>query len=153
MSNFKEVKNHLGLPMIQAVGLFKMNNPQDIFWFPTEPKVQIEIDKVIVRKTVLKKGSVEGTIKELFSTNDYKIDIEGVLTARDDKNFPVFPSTDYATLIDLLKEEDSLGIICELINDFGVGLIAIESAPIIRDGNSIKYKIKAYSDKDVLITN
>ena len=149
--NYKDIKNYLGNPQVQPVGLFKKNNPQKIFWFTTEPKITVTMEKVIVRKSVLKKGMVDGTVKELFSTGDYQINIEGSLGGQDDKGLKVYPTSDVVDLIELMEEEDSLGIISDLTNLYNIGLIAIVRFTGQREGNIFPFNIMGYSDRDILI--
>jgi Domain of unknown function (DUF6046) len=151
MPDYRDITNYLGNKQTQPVGLFKKNNPQQVYWFSSEPTVMVTMEKVIVRKNVLKKGLVDGTAKELFSTGDYTITIEGVLQAMDDKGFRVYPSTDVAELSELMEEEDALGIICDLTNTFNIGLIAIQRFAPQREANTLRYSIMGYSDKDIII--
>lgn len=153
MAGYKEIKNHLGNVMFQPVGLFLRNNPTAIWWFPVEPKVKLEAEKIVVRKAVLKSGSVEGTVKELFSTGDYSITIEGVLLARDEKGFSVYPSTDAADFANYVKEEDTIGIVCDLLQDYDIGLMAIVKVEVERNETSFYYKIMGLSDKDIIVTD
>lgn len=150
--NYKDIKNYLGNPQVQPVGLFKKNSPNNVFWFTTEPTIRVVMEKVIVRKSVLKKGVVDGTVKELFSTGDFQISIEGILSAQDDKGIKVYPSTEAIDLIDLMEQEDSLGIICDLTNLYNIGLIAVARFTGERVGNSFPFTIMGYSDRDILIT-
>jgi Domain of unknown function (DUF6046) len=150
--NYRDIKNYLGNPMVQPVGLFKKNNPNTVYWFSTEPIIMVVMEKVIVRKSVLKKGMVDGTVKELFSTGDYQISIEGILSAQDDKGNKVYPSTEVIDLVELMEEEDSLGIICDLTNLYNIGLISIARHTGERQGNTFPFTIMGYSDRDILIT-
>lgn len=153
MPNYKDIKNYLGLPQTQPVGIFKKDDPANIYWFSTEPTIEVDMDKIMTRKTVLKRGNVDGTVKELFSTGDYQITIEGILTGQDDKNNKVYPSVDVADLTELMAIEDSIGIVCDLTNTFNIGLIAISRFRAKRVGSTFQYTIFGYSDRDILITD
>jgi Domain of unknown function (DUF6046) len=150
--NYKDIKNYLGNPQVQPVGLFKKNSPNNVFWFTTEPTIRIAMEKIIVRKSVLKKGVVDGTQKELFSTGDFQISIEGHLSAQDDKGIAVYPSTEAVDLFDLMQEDDSLGIVCDLTNLANVGMIAVARFTGEREGDIFPFTIMGYSDRDILMT-
>jgi Domain of unknown function (DUF6046) len=151
MPNYREITNYLGKNQTQPIGLFLKNSPQNVFWFSTEPTISITMEKEIVRKRVLKKGSVDGTVKELFSTGDFQINIDGRLTGQDDKGNKVYPSDEVAELIELMLHEDSLGIVCDLTNSLNIGLIAVARFTPEREGNSFVFSIMGYSDRDILI--
>jgi hypothetical protein len=153
MANYKDIKNYLGLPQVQPVGLFKKDDPTNIYWFSTEPTIEVDMEKIITRKTVLKRGNVDGTVKELFSTGDYQITIEGILTGQDDKGYKVYPSVDVDDLVELMEIEDNIGIVCELTNTFNIGLMVVSRFRSKRVGNTFQYTIFGYSDRDILVTD
>ena len=131
---------------------FRIRFPHESDWWtlPFDPIVSVGGGNNIVRSNVLKQDhnnyKRRGTIKEVWSQNDYEINIAGVFTSKDGQ----FPMSDVMKLRAYCEERDILDVECELLEAFGITRLAIEtySFPHTSGTENQQFSIKAYSDDD-----
>ena len=117
----------------------------DTFLLPVDPVIGINGRNVITRRYVAKSKS-RGSIKELWSQDDYDISISGVLCEDKDKSL-----NDYLKLLQkYCNANESIHITCDVLNNgLGITRIAIESYdfPFTKGKEYQSFSIKAYSDE------
>ncbi|MBR7036255.1 MAG: hypothetical protein IKI25_10915 [Bacteroidales bacterium] len=112
------------------------------YTFPIEPLVSVSGKNNIVRRYVAKSHR-HGSIKELWSQDDYTITIGGVLTV--DSQF-----CELKDMIECCMAEESIKMICPYTQEaFGITHIAIESYdfPFTKGTENYQFTIKGYSDE------
>ncbi|MBP5583286.1 MAG: hypothetical protein J6X43_04960 [Bacteroidales bacterium] len=112
------------------------------YTFPIEPLVSVSGKNNIVRRYVAKSHR-HGSIKELWSHDDYTITIGGVLTV--DSQF-----CELKDMIECCMAEESIKMICPYTQEaFGITHIAIESYdfPFTKGTENYQFTIKGYSDE------
>jgi len=118
--------------------------------FPLDPVVSISGGNNIIKTNVLKQDNRSyerrGTIKEVWSQNDYDIQIAGILIG----NNGDFPADDIMKLRAYCEGREIIDVDCDLLNFFGVTRIAIESFdfPHTPGRENQQFSIKAISDDD-----
>ena len=125
--------------------------------FPLDPVISITGKNTIIRRNVLKinnsVGNRRGTIKELWSQDDYEIQIAGLFMGENAQ----FPKQDIAKLRQYAEGRKTLMVQSSLFTLFNINKIAIEdySIPFTKGIENQMYSIKAYSDDmhDLLIKN
>lgn len=125
------------------------------FTLPYEPLISIEGKNSIVKRSVLKyneqfSGSTYGTVKERWSTDDYKISITGVLLGENERGTydQAFPREDFESLKYYLLQGKEIAVTSPIFEIMGIHYIAIEdfSFPFVKGENVLAYEIKALSD-------
>jgi hypothetical protein len=91
------------------------------------------------------KGSLRGTIKERWNTEDYSIKIDGMLKTQDEWKYP------YAAvnkLRELMEAKEPLDVLCPLLEKYHISRIAVEKYdfPFTKGMENQSYSITAYSD-------
>jgi len=145
----------LGVPHFDEV-MIKLDDEPDSAWWslPLDPVVSVTGKNTIVRRHAMKPGSENrrGTVKELWSQDDYEVQIAGVLMGDD-----ALPEDDLLKLRRYLEARKTLAIDSCLLGYFGITRIAIEdySLPFTKGIQNQMYTIKGYSDDmfDLLITD
>jgi hypothetical protein len=121
---------------------------------PLDPVISVTGKNSIVRRQVLKMDNTSdnrrGTVKELWSQDDYEVNIAGVLIGDS-----VLPEDELRKLRGYLEARKVLNIESRLLGLFGVVRLAIEdySLPFTKGMENQMYTIKGYSDDmfDLLI--
>lgn len=105
--------------------------------------ITISLQKNIVSTAV---NGLNGTIKELVNTQDYKINIKGVFVNSTNE----YPTYKLEELKKLFEKQTNLKIENEICQTFGIDYIVIESLNIPNTGktNLLAYEISALSDFD-----
>lgn len=122
--------------------IFELPNKKFKYTFPIEPLVSVSGANNIVRRYVAK-SKRRGSIKELWSQDDYTITIGGVLTV--DSQF-----CELKDMIECCAAEESIRMICPYTQEaFGITHIAIESYdfPFTKGTENYQFTIKGYSDE------
>lgn len=148
----------LGQLWQDRVGI-KWDDESDFWYFPFDPVVSINGKNTIVRRNVLKQnvshGNRRGSIKELWSIDDYTIDIAGVLKYDDVSYSKGDFESDLLRLRNYVEGRRLLQIQSELLATFNISAIAVESYsfPFTKGIENQMFNIKAYSDDqfDLLI--
>jgi hypothetical protein len=120
-----------------------------LFTLPYDPAVSIEGGNSIVRRSVLKQGEAKrrrGTVKELWSQNDYKITVSGVLIGKDG----VMSQEDLFRLRNYCEERRRLYIEADMLEPYDIQNIIVESwsLPHTAGMENQAYSITAISDDD-----
>lgn len=135
-----EHKNALGAILYMPVSI---NGWQ----IPGEPSISISCKKTIV-ETALTGNTRRGTVKELISTDDYNIEIKGIIINTETNEYP---ESDVEKLKDTFELNASLPITCALTNIFDIHNIVIQSVNIpmmVGIQNAQAFTIKCVSDED-----
>lgn len=134
--------NALGIPMTMPLR-FQLDEQGAQEWlFPSEPMVSVSGGNVLVRRNV-SKGSVRGSIKERWATDDYSVRIEGTFITRDGS----YPTTEVAQLR-AFCEAGYVRCLSPLLEIFGITRLAIQSwdMPFTSGSANQNFSITAYSD-------
>ncbi|MDR1459641.1 MAG: DUF6046 domain-containing protein [Bacteroidales bacterium] len=144
------VDKSTGIKQDYAIGKL-YQDPLSIKWedetqwwdFPLDPVLSISGKNTIVRRNVLKinnNGNRRGSVKEIWSQDDYEIEIAGVLIGATDENV--------YTLRRYLEARKTIEVMNGLLTTFNIVKIAIESysLPFTKGLENQMYTIKAYSD-------
>ncbi len=129
----------------------KMKWASESSWWqlPIEPVVAISCSNEIAKRSVLKAGYADadrrGTVKELWSQNDYDVNISGVLIS-DEAN--TLPESDLRRLRAYCEGRESVEVESALFTLFNIRRIAIEDYqfPFTKGMENQMYTIKATSD-------
>lgn len=142
----------LGTPMVFPIELKRTNAKENEWWLlPLEPIISISGGNTIIRRNVAK-GTGRGSVKERWNSNDYTINITGMLKLYDEYNYPA----DYVSkLRKILEARETIDVKCKLFEIFDIERIAVESFdfPFTKSEENQAYTITAYSDDnwDLLI--
>jgi hypothetical protein len=135
----------------------KWEDEKEWWQFPLDPIVTISGRNVIARRNVMKIGNAEkrrGTIKELWTQDDYEINISGVFINEWETQADYYewnlPEWDLRKLRNYCEERKTLQVQSELFTIYNITKIAIESysLPFTEGVENQKFLIKAYSDDD-----
>ncbi|MDR1120036.1 MAG: DUF6046 domain-containing protein [Dysgonamonadaceae bacterium] len=129
-------------------GSLRMRFADDMEWFtfPLDPVVSVTGKNVIVRRNILKVDEEvvrRGTIKELWSQDDYEVNIAGVF-----KGDGEMPEYYLRKLRDFCEARAIIEVESVLFSIFGITRLAIEdySLPFTKGMENQQWSIKAYSD-------
>lgn len=134
-------------------------NSESVWWqFPIEPVVTINGKNTIVKRNVLKVPSADserrGSVKELWSQDDYEVNISGVFISGSDGKLP---EEQLRILRKYCEGRKSLMVESPLFTIFNIKRIAIEDFqfPFTKGIENQMFSIKASSDdfdeKELLI--
>lgn len=133
--------NAIGRPMYLPVELNKIELPE-------EPVMNITMQKIIATTPLAGySGNKFGTVKQLITTDDYRIRITGILIDHETREYP-------EDLVRQLKEicdlKTNIGISSKLTDLFEIEKIVIVSAnfPAPRGRGYQAFEIEALSDND-----
>ena len=113
---------------------------------PTDPLISVSGQNQIVRRYVAK-SERGGSIKELWTQDDYSISITGVIIG--EENFK-----NVKRILQYCLATESVRVVCPILNDaFNIHRLAIESYdfPHTKGDNNYQFTIRAYSDENYLI--
>lgn len=117
--------------------------------FRLDPIVAVSGKNIITRRYVAK-GSVQGTVKESFSQDDYEVTISGVLIGENAEEL----REQVQALREVLESGESLAVVNEMLLDgYGITRLVVESFffPHTKGLENQAYSIKCYSDSSVNI--
>jgi hypothetical protein len=114
---------------------------------PREPLVSVRGRNIITRRNIAKKKGV-GSVKELWSTDDYEVILTGTLVDAGVKD--ELPTQMITRLTALYQSKKSVIIECALLEAVGIGLLAIESIefPPTKGISRQDYVIRGFSDSE-----
>jgi len=123
-------------------------NP-DSWKLPYEPLISVTGRNVIIRNHILKNRE-KGTVKELWSADDYEIEIKGIVSTSDRTKLP---EAEINRLRWFFEVRRTIEVSSPLLGLFGIQYMAIEniSFPHTDGYNYQAYVIKAFSDKPFLL--
>lgn len=132
----------------------KWEEESDYWYFPLDPVLSVKGKNTIIRRNVLKQptsgNNRRGSIKELWSVNDYEIDIAGVLI--DGGNSYDMEDLEYniLRLRNYMEGRKPLMVESKLLTTLNISRLAVEdySFPFTKGKENQMYNIKAYSDDD-----
>ena len=127
----------------------KLSDEDDSKWWslPLDPVISVSGKNTIIRRHVLKVDNTvdnrRGTVKELWSQDDYEVNIAGVLIGAGD-----LPEEELRRLRSYMEARKLLNIQSRLLGLFGITRLAIEdySLPFTKGMENQMYTIKGYSD-------
>ena len=121
-----------------------MYNP-DSWQLPFEPIISVRGQNTIIRNHVLKNQEL-GTVKELWSADDWEISISGIVIGKDPKKLP---EAEINRLRWFFQVRRTIEVDSPYLALFGIQYIAIESVdfPPTSGYNNQAYTYKAFSDK------
>ena len=110
---------------------------------PVDPLVSVSGKNNIVRRYVAKSHN-HGSIKELWSRDDFEVTITGVLLDQPDNE-------ELKNIRAICESDEAVSIICPFLNDtYNINYLAIESFdfPFTKGEGNYQFTIKGYSDED-----
>ena len=119
------------------------------YCFRLDPILAVGGKNIIARRYVAK-GSLQGTVKESWSQDDYDITISGVLIWDDAKDL----NGQVQALQSMLVCGESLAVVNDLLNDgYGITRLVVDSFqfPHTKGLQNQAYTIKCYSDSSINI--
>ena len=126
-SNIRFGEGQFAVPFRLALA----SSPDEVFTLPLDPVVAINGSNAIVKreiaKAVVNGDEIRGTVKELWTQDDWKISVSGVLTTTGDAdnesvNYYVYKLTQ------LLTAKETLIVECDVLNNtFGITRVVVES--------------------------
>ncbi|MDR1370940.1 MAG: DUF6046 domain-containing protein [Dysgonamonadaceae bacterium] len=125
----------------------KWDDESEWWTLPLDPVVSITGKNIIVRRNVLKVDNTienrRGSIKEIWSQDDYEINIAGVLIGDSD-----LPENDLRQLRKYCESRKVILVESKLFSIFKITQLAVEdySLPFTKGIENQMYTIKAYSD-------
>lgn len=116
------------------------------FKLPTDPLITVSGSNKIVRRYVAK-SERGGSIKELWTQDDFSISITGVLIGEENyKNVK--------RILQYCVATESVRVVCPILNDaFNIHRLAIETYdfPHTKGDNNYQFTLRGYSDENYLI--
>lgn len=140
-----------------GLNLVSKPDPSDRFWIPTDPQINISGGNKIVKREIANgavagNGAINGTVKELWRSDDYKVTLAGVLMT-DDNN----PQSEYRevgdqvrAMAELLSAKEALIVTNEVLNNqFGITRLVVDSFefPATDGTDNQVFTITCYSDE------
>lgn len=138
----------LNMPCQCEVSL-RPDGEKDWWVLPIEPVVNITGKNIIIKRNILKMGINDtlrrGSVKELWSQDDYQVTIAGVLKNDDDEDLP---QEDWLRLKNICEKRAVVEVQSKIFTIFNITKIAIEDYefPFTKGMNNQMYTIKAVSD-------
>jgi hypothetical protein len=136
----------LGVPHFDE--LMMRHGDEGEWWkLPLDPVISVTGKNTIVRRSVLKTNEHtvrRGTVKEIWSQDDYEVNIAGVFIGESNK----LPQNELFRLRKYCETRKIIQIRSRLLRIFGITRLAIEdfSLPFTKGMENQMYTIKAYSD-------
>ena len=154
-SSLQFAQSHWVAPV--GLNLVSKPDPSDRFWIPTDPQINISGGNKIVKREIANgavagNGAINGTVKELWRSDDYKVTLAGVLMT-DDNN----PQSEYRevgdqvrAMAELLSAKEALIVTNEVLNNqFGITRLVVDSYqfPATDGTDNQVFTITCYSDE------
>lgn len=160
--DLSEIVKTTGVLMRCPVKLGLRRDGSDLWTLPLEPLVSVKGSKTIVRRNIAKHPTGSntatltmqatlnvpfGTVKELWSQDDYEIEVSGLLQSSE---LEQFPAADLGRLQGLLKAGQSLVFRSVLTDLLGLDRLAVMSwdFPATAGVENQEYRFTGYSDYD-----
>lgn len=139
------MKSPEGVEMVWPLGLGLKRDGSDLWTLPWEPLVSVRGRNVVVRSVVAKRRE-RGTVKQLWTTDDYAVSIEGRFQATTEDEL----LGQIERLRKLCEAPQSLYVQCPALEPYGITLLAVEDweLPFTAGEWNQDYRLLAFSDND-----
>jgi len=134
----------------------RLESGSEWYTFPLDPVISVTCKNNIIRRNVLKvdvNAIRRGSIKEIWSQDDYEVNIAGLFTSEGGEGLP---EADLRQLREFCEAREVLEVESVLFSIFGITRLAITdySLPFTKGIENQQYTIKAYSDElfEVIVT-
>ena len=138
----------LGVPCSCPLLVRGMNETE--WWqLPIEPVVTINGKNIVIKRQVLKvagtKGERRGTVKELWTQDDYEVNIGGIFISNEAGHLP---ERDIRRLRGYCEAREPLQVQSKLFTLFNIDRVVIEDYqfPLTKGMENQRFNIKALSD-------
>ena len=128
------------------------SDPESEWWtLPFDPVMSVSGGNNIVRSNVLKQDNSNnerrGTIKEVWSQDDYTIQIAGLFMGKNDDDIPM---DELGKLRNICEARQVIEVECDLLEIFNIHYIATEKFEFAHTNGrqNQQFSITAYSDDD-----
>lgn len=127
----------------------KWEDETEWFTLPLDPVVSVQGGNTIVRQGCAKQLSENyqrrGSVKEVWSQDDYEVNIAGMIIGADEYTFP---DEALRRLRAYCEEQKVVEVQCELLETFGITRLTIEKYDFAHTAGTQnqQFAIKAYSD-------
>jgi hypothetical protein len=133
--------------LYQAPLSIKLESESEWWKLPFDPVMSVTGKNIIIRRNVLKidgSNNRRGSIKEIWSQDDYEVNIAGVLIGEDGKR----PEADLMKLRTYFEAREPILVSNELFRIFNIERLAIENyaLPSTKGIENQTFTIKAYSN-------
>lgn len=125
------------------------SSPDDVFSLPLDPVVSVkgsnEIVKREIAKTAVEGTAIRGTVKELWTQNDWSINVSGVLTTTSEHEVDWYVDK----LLSFLTASEALNIECDTLNNvYRVTHVVVESFdfPFTKGAENQSFSFSLVSD-------
>lgn len=147
-ADMAEPQTMLGVP--HACPLMVRGANESEWWqLPIEPVITISGKNIVVKRQVLKVGNTtgdrRGTVKELWSQDDYEVSISGIFIANKDS---LLPEDDIRRLRAYCEAREPLYVLSDLFTLFNIDRIVIEEYqfPFTKGMANQMFSIRGSSD-------
>lgn len=146
--NLDQAEPQARLAMPSACPLLLRTDTKPDWWeLPIEPVITVNCKNNIVKRSVLKVTGTEqrGTVKELWTQDDYEVSISGILMSR---NEHLMPEQDIRRLRGYCEAREPVYVLSDLFTLFNIQRIVIEeyNFPFTHGMQNQMFNIKACSD-------
>jgi hypothetical protein len=124
----------------------KVPGSEDFWLLPLDPVVGVSGKNVITRRNVLKQGDVKkhrGTIKELWSQDDYRITVAGMFQGENAYD-------ELLQLRNICEERSVVEVENDILQEFNITRMVIESFeyPHTKGSDNFMWTLQCYSDDE-----
>lgn len=136
-------KNSHGVEIVCPIK-FKLDKVE--FQPDIEPQIRVRGGNIIARNTIAKKRDL-GTVKEIWSSDDYEIEIKGIIMS---SNSDKFPSEEFNNLRFFAEAHKAISVECPILTEYAIDKIVIHTYefPDTPGMGNQEYIIHAWSDND-----
>lgn len=126
----------------------KWEEEENWWQFPVEPVISVTGKNIIIRRNVLKqnneRNNIRGSVKEIWSQDDYEINIASVFITDDGE----LPKSEISKLRDYCEKRKTIEVSSDLLMLFNINKLAIEEYqfPFTKGKENQMFTLKAYSD-------
>ncbi len=120
------------------------------YQLPNEPLIAISGGKKIV-KTSLAGNSRSGTVKEIINTDDYEINIRGVIINENSLDYPFSEVEDLKDLYELNESLSITNAITKMMGIENVVITKLDLPEMVGRPNMQAYQINCVSDEDFVL--
>ena len=138
----------LGVPSVCPL-LLRTDTMPDWWQLPIDPVITVSGKNTVIKRSVLKVANAKlaqrGTVKELWTQDDYEVSISGLLMSRDEW---LMPEADIRRLRQFCEAREPVYVLSGLLTLYGIDRIVIEDYqfPHTHGMQNQMFNIKACSD-------
>lgn len=150
--NFEQIKSNdilkyslLGTPIYTSLELKSNDNSKSVVLDAVV--VDISQSRNIVKTSLQGR---DGTVKEYISDGDYSLNIKGILV--NEESSDLFPERELKSLLEIVKIKDSIKVISQYVQLFGITQLVVESYSVPQEPgqyNMVVFELTCSSDTPI----